>query len=309
MTAPIIIRRKGPGQSIQESFSPILQQLQFDRVRAQQREQLDIQRQNLELQQLQQRETAKQRTSQRFFQLMDAFGPDVLSDPMVAQQVTELGLDPKTLLRGHKERQRTAEKQRGVAEKAFLDSLTPETRPGVTAFLSGLQSGLGQEASTALMRQVFEGQAEEISPERLEKLATEFPDLFGPDAGITAAEGLEQLVGIRREQAEITGQFGPGFKRRIDTELQQLRLREDLREETRNILGKVTEETRVRAALRLSQFVENDLDTNRAAYQLRFPGFFQLSQIEKIAKVYGRNSAVFNAMRKVPGIIAGAVTQ
>ena len=42
MTAPIVIRRKGVGQSIQESFSPILQQLQFNRVRAQQREQLDM---------------------------------------------------------------------------------------------------------------------------------------------------------------------------------------------------------------------------------------------------------------------------
>lgn len=309
MTAPIIIRQKGVGQSIQESFSPILQQLQFNRVRAQQQQQLEIQKQNLELQQLQQRQTEKQRTSQRFFQLMDAFGADVLSDPMVAQQVTQLGLDPKTLLKAHKERQKTAEKQRGVAEKAFLDSLTPETRPGVTAFLQGIKTGLGQEASTALMRQVFEGQAQELSPERREKLALEFPDLFGPDAGITTAEALEQLVGIRREQAEIAGKFGPGFKRRIDTELAQLRQREDLREEARNIAGKVDETTRVRAALRLSQFVENDLDTNRAAYQLRFPGFFQLSQIEKIAKVYGRNSAVFNAMRKVPGIIAGAVAQ
>ena len=309
MTAPIVIKRKGLGQSIQESFSPILQQLQFNRVRAQQQEQLEIQQQNLELQQLQQRQTEKQRTSQRFFRLMDAFGPDVLSDPMVAQQVTELGLDPKTLLRGHKERQKTAEKQRGVAEKAFLDSLTPETRPGVNAFLQGIQTGLGQEASTALMRQVFEGQAQELSPERLAALAEELPDLFGPDAGISTAEALEQLVGIRREQAEITGQFGLGFKRRVDTELSQLRLREDLLEEARNVTGQVTEETRVRAALRLSQFVENDLDANRAAYQLRFPGFFQLSQIEKIAKIYGRGSAVFNAMRQVPKIIAGAVIQ
>ena len=196
-----------------------------------------------------------------------------------------------------------------MAEKALLDSLTPETRPGVSNFLQGIEAGLGQEAATALMRQTFEGQAQEMSPERLAALAEEIPDLFGPDAGITTAEGLEQLVGIRREQAEIAGQFGPGFKRRIDTELAQLRLREDLREEARNVTGQVTEETRVRAALRLSQFVENDLDTNRAAYQLRFPGFFQLSQIEKIAKVYGRNSAVFNAMRQVPKIIAGAVTQ
>ena len=309
MTAPIVLQRQGLGQSIAENFSPILQQLQFNRVRAQQQEQLEIQKQQQELQQLLQRQTQQQRASQQFFQLLDVFGPDVLEDPMVAQRVVEAGLNPKTLLRGFKEREKTAAKQRGVAEKAFLDSLTPETRPGVNAFLQGTAAGLGQDAATALMRQVFEGQAEQITPERLTALATEFPALFGPDAGISTAEAMEQLVGIRREQAEITAQFGPGFKRRIDTELAQLRLREDLRDEARNITGKVDETTRVRAALRLSQFVENDLDSNRAAYNLRFPGFFKLSRIGKIARVYGRGSAVFNAMRQVPKIIAGAVIQ
>lgn len=309
MTAPIVIQRQGLGQSIQENFSPLLQTLQFNRVRAQQQQQLEIQEQQLEFQQLQQRQTQKQRASQQFFQLLDAFGADVLEDPMVAQRVTEAGLNPKTLLAGFKDRQKVAAEQQVATEKAFLESLPTEARAGVNAFLQGNKAGLGQEASTALMRQVFEGQVQQLTPEQLAPLVQEFPDLFGPDAGISPAEGLEQLVGIRREQAEIRGQFGPGFTRRINVELSQLRLRKDLREEARNITGKVDENTRVRAALRLSQFVENDLDANRAAYQLRFPGFFQLSQQEKVARIYGRNSAVARAMQQVPRIIAGAVTQ
>ena len=201
MTAPIIIRRKGPLEGLQKGFLPLLQQIQFNRTRQQQQQQLEIQKQGLELQKLAQRNQEKQRTSTRFFQLMDTFGPDILQDPMVAQQVTQLGLDPKTLLRSHTKQVQAQEKATQAEQDNLLAAFPAELQPAATAMIRGFNL-IGPEAGVAAFREIA---SRTLDKDKLEKLLVKFPEF----ADLPAADAMEGIAKLITLQAQVQRNLSP----------------------------------------------------------------------------------------------------
>lgn len=303
MTAPIIIQ---PQPSFAESLRPSIQQLmalmEKRRADAQRQQQMELQQQQIELQGLSQRSLERERVTNRALQLMDALGPDVLEDPSVQNLLKEGGINPKSIKQRYD--QGIQEKQDQMTFfRTTLSNLVPQgMQKGINVFFGALDAGFGQDAATTAMRETFK--ANPPSKEQISRLAEEWPELFGPNAGIPFENAMEELVKIRAEEASIRVQYGPGWSRKIDTDLAAKRLEiadRQLAKAVRDATGDVLPSQRLRAALEFYNFFRRDLDDNRTAYDMRYGRgttygteklrWQALSDPEKLQILYGREIA------------------
>ena len=215
MTAPIIIRREGIGETIQKGLLPILQQIQLNRTRQQRQQQIDLQRQQVQLQQLAQRNQEKQRTSQRFFQLMETFGPEILEDPQVAQQVEQLGLNPKALLKKHTEQVKAKEDVVKGQQEDLIASFPTELRPAAEAMVRGFNL-IGPEAGVAAFREIV---GRTLDTEKLAKLLESFPE-FKDLPPADAMEGIAKLITL---QAQVKRGLSPQIMLQARADLAEIR--------------------------------------------------------------------------------------
>lgn len=301
-TQPTIVDHGSPVQPVLDSMQRFLAQRQQKIQNEMRVRQMEIQEQQLAMQGLSQRALERERKMNRVMQLMDMLGPSVLEDPEVQRLSEEGGFKPQGVLKKWNDRNKAAETQLKQARSILLQNVPAPMQKGMQVFFNALDAGFGQDAATTAMRETFKQNP--LDEATLAHLAKEWPHLFGPGAGIPVEDAIAQLVQLRAEQASMYAQFGPGWKRHLDSEIAKMRLyimQQQLPQLINNVKGNVSPSQRLSAALAYYHFFRRDLDENKVAYGGRFldtqfppleeggspRAWYQLSPTEQIAVLYG----------------------
>jgi hypothetical protein len=310
MPDPIVIKQRSLAEQIQPGVEMLLQTLQQRRQQAMRQQQLAIQQQQLALQGLSMRAQERERVTQRAFELMDMLGPDILQDPQVAAMLDEgVGQGAsKSIMKRWEARNKEQEDALTVARQALQTSVPQSMSKGMDIFFKSIDAGLGQDAATTAMREAFKQNPP--NEQELARLAREWPELFGPDAGIPYEDAMTELVALRAEEASIRAQFGPGWRGFLDAEIKKTRLALNQSNLAEIIEGKdtsVTASQRMSAAMGVYRILSQDLAENELLYNMQFSGktfngktWRRLSSSEKIRVLYGaRMGEVWDALPTV----------
>ena len=296
---------RAPGIGLNQGAANFVQAFNLAKRTKLMQEQTKQQETQLEMQQAAADFRERQANLDTAFELIKGFGPEIIEDEAVQGFFEENGIDPKAIKRRFDQAEKDRTDELNIRRDLTLRSVPKGMEKGVDVFFKALNSGAGQEAATALMREAFARSEAEMDPEVKAKLAVDFPHLFGPEAGIPFADAVSELVTIRSLQAQLKTGVGQEVSRQLNNELARLKLRMDELKLAEVINNKgLTPSQKLQAALALERIVSGTIEDPLISVSMinRFPNWMSMSPQQKITALYG--GQVAKAVRELPGLLA-----